>query len=193
MNTTIESELRGVASRHLDRASSTQLLSLIEQLIQSPPAIPTSPSESFTFIAEPRFVRLASDGDAWLDTSDGEHVAVRDHLTGLEWSAGTIGEAGWEGAKKLATDCTLLGKNDWRLPTVQELLGLVDYERWDPVVDPEFFRGPYGYTWSSTSRKGPSGYAWDVGLGNGNSGWSGQSSLHRVRAVRAGQSLSLRF
>ena len=92
---------------------------------------------------------------------------MHDHQTGLEWSAGIIGESSWTDAQKLAAGCTLLGKRDWRLPTVQELLTLVDYERCDPAVDPAFFRGPFGWTWSGTPAAGASGCAWSVSLVDG--------------------------
>ncbi len=135
-------------------------------------------------ITEPRFANLDENGTPTI----GKHVAVRDARTGLEWSADIIGEANWADAKKLVSGCRLLGMSDWRLPTVQELLGLIDYSRCDPAVDPAHFIGERGWTWSSTPYAGnPSGGAWCVGLRSGDSGWCGQGFHDRVRAVRASQ------
>jgi hypothetical protein len=180
-------DLRALVSRHVAAAPMGRVLDLVDTL--SRPDI--SEVGLSNFAPMPRFVRLAGDGEPWLDEKDGEHVAVHDHNTGLIWSAGIIGEADWEGAKKLASGCRLMGKDDWRLPTVQELLGLIDYERYEPAVDPGFFKGPYGYTWSSTVAKSPSGCAWDVDLSGGGSSRGYRSGRIHVRAVRAGQSLGL--
>lgn len=186
MSTTLEQDLRGVAARHLDRATPAQLLQLIEQLVETPSRIVAPEISLDAHAAKPaRFLRL------WPDAQDGEHVAVHDHQTGLEWSAGIIGESSWTDAQKLAAGCTLLGKRDWRLPTVQELLTLVDYERCDPAVDPAFFRGPFGWTWSGTPAAGASGCAWSVSLVDGFSSRDYRSSHDHVRAVRAGQALAL--
>lgn len=137
-------------------------------------------------VAQPttRFTRLMVPGQS-------EHVAVYDAHTNLTWSAGIIGEGTWQEAQKLAADCRLLGRDGWRLPTIQELLSLIDYERYDPVVDPEIFRGPYGWTWTSTVSALPSGCARCVHLDDGNSDFSHQDYRSRARAVRAGQCLDL--
>jgi hypothetical protein len=133
-------------------------------------------------VAKPttRFTRLMVSGQS-------EHVAVYDAHTNLTWSAGVIGEGTWQEAQKLAADCRLLGQEGWRLPTIQELLALIDYDRYDPVVDPDLFRGPYGWTWTSTISALPSGCARCVSLGNGGSCIDLQGDRFRVRAVRAGQ------
>jgi hypothetical protein len=148
---------------------------------------PKVPAAVAKIVATARFTNLDKDGKP----TTGEHVAVRDNTTGLEWSAGIIGEANWADAKKLASDCKLLGKSDWRLPTVQELAGLIDYDRYDPAVDPAHFKGEFGWTWSGTPYKGDSGFAWGVSLRGGGVSWGYQSSHDHVRAVRAGQQLGL--
>jgi len=121
-----------------------------------------------------------------------KHAAVRDCRTGLIWSAEPLagGDRNWTDAVQAAKDCRLLGHDDWRLPTITELLSIVDYERWNPAVDPNVFLGPYGWTWSSTPVKGasaPAGCAWVVALYGGFSAYYDQSDRYHVRAVRAGQ------
>ena len=149
-------------------------------LIQStPPAIPAQ-----------RFMNLVGDGAP----TKGDHVAVYDRKTGLTWSAGAIrgGKAlTHAAAMEACAELDLLGHHDWRAPTVEELLAIVDYTRCDPAVNTGYFKGPFGWTWSSTRAASPSGCAWGVNLVGGYSGRGLQSGRLRVRAVRAGQQLGL--
>jgi hypothetical protein len=143
--------------------------------------------------AAPRFVNLGADGKP--TTKD--HVAVLQTATGLIWSAAPLN--GGEGldhadAIKATAELDLLGHKDWRLATIQELLSIIDYERWNPAVDPAHFKGPYGWTWTSTLVKGdgaPSGGARSVGLEYGGSYWLPQGSRYQALAVRASQQLGL--
>ena len=92
-------------------------------------------------------------------------------------------------AKAACVAARVGGHNDWRLPTIQELLTLVDYERTSPAIDPAFECSSEWY-WSSTPyASSPSLFAWIVSFGYGGSSWYGQDGEYRVRAVRAGQSL----
>jgi hypothetical protein len=138
-----------------------------------------------------RFVKL----DAHGRPTNGDHVAVYDSKTGLTWMADVVpgGERPWAQAMEASAAVTLFGKSDWRAPTIQELLSIVDYERYDPAVDTEYFKGPFGYTWSSTVAKAPSGYAWFVYLGDGYSYRYNQTYDYHVRAVRADQFLELKL
>jgi hypothetical protein len=96
-------------------------------------------------------------------------------------------------ALKACADLELLGSTGWHAPTIQELLSIVDYTRCDPAVDTEYFKGPYGWTWSSTAAASPSGVAWLVDLASGGSLRYSRGDLLHVLAVRAGQSLGFRF
>jgi hypothetical protein len=139
-------------------------------------------------VTDVRFTKLDANGKP----TTGDHVAVHDLKTGLTWTAEPL-QSGKDmnhaDAVKACAGLDLLGQKDWRAPTVEELLSVVDYMRYDPAVDPEFFKGPYGWTWSSTVAKYPAGYAWFVSLGDGFSGRYPQDFANHVRAVRAGQSL----
>lgn len=133
-----------------------------------------------------RFTNLDAAGKA----TTAEHVAVNDAQTGLTWAAAPLNggeDMDYATALKACENLTLLGHKDWRAPTIQELLSIVDYERFDPAVDPAHFKGPYGFTWSSTKAKSPSDLAWFVTLYGGNSYRFHQTDHNHVRAVRAGQ------
>lgn len=120
----------------------------------------------------------------------GKHVAVHDRKTGLTWSAGPLlagKDMNYADAMKACAALDLLGQKDWRAPTIEELLSIVDYTRCDPAVDTDYFEGPFGWAWSSTLAKAPAGGAWGVSLSNGYSYRLNTDGTNRVRAVRAGQ------
>jgi hypothetical protein len=163
-------------------------LALAQQLLRQP-----SPPKEVPVLREasgPRFINVGADGKS----TTGEHVAVYDQKTGLTWTAYPLQDGkdlNHADAMKACGEVDLFGHADWRAPTIEELLSIIDYSRNDPAVDPAHFKGPYGWTWTSTPYKGSSGDAWDVGLRDGDSDWNSQDNHYHVRAVRAGQPLGL--
>jgi len=149
-----------------------------------------APKPAAAPIAGQRFTKLGADGKP----TTGDHVAVHDAKTDLTWVAEPI-EGGkrfpWKMALEAAAAVRLFGHTDWRAPTIEELLSIVDYTRCDPAVNTDAFKGPFEWTWSSTPAVAPSGYAWVVDLGNGDSYRCYQDGGYHVRAVRAGQNLGL--
>lgn len=174
------------APRRPARRAALSLSQRIERLerdllFKTPPQAP---------LAGERFIKLDDKGKP----TAGDHIALLDRKTGLAWSAGPIGSQEgetWSNAKRISSELRLLGKEDWRLPTIEELLSIVDYSKYDPAVDKTAFKGPFGWTWSSTEYKGSAGFAWVVDLGGGGSYFLGRSFHDRVRAVRSGQQLGL--
>lgn len=82
----------------------------------------------------------------------------------------------------------LCGYTDWRLPTADELQGIVDYGvAWPgPTVDADWFPNTVGRAyWSSSPYVGGANYAWLVyfGFGSVGYGYRNLSGLH-VRLVR---------
>jgi hypothetical protein len=135
--------------------------------------------------AAARFANLGADGKR----TTGDHVAVFDSKTGLLWAAEPVAggkELEHADAMKACGQLKLLGLK-WRAPAIEELLSIVDYTRCDPAVDTEYFKGPYGYTWSSTVAAAPAGYAWFVNLYYGYSSRYHIDARYRARAVCAGQ------
>jgi hypothetical protein len=88
----------------------------------------------------------------------------------------------------------LCGAGDWRLPTVKELEGIVDYGRFNPAIDPEYFPNtPSSFTntllgafWSGSSCANDSSYAWSVIFLLGHPYHYSRSNDYRVRLVRGG-------
>ena len=149
----------------------------------------------------------------FVDNSNG---AVTDTLTGLVWLkdascadlAGTdsSGMADWTTALTAAqalangtcglTDGSAAG--DWRLPSVNELQSLVDYEYSYPALsnaagtaqwtEGEVFVGVQSHNyWSSASFANCPSYAWYVNLSHGRVGNGGKTYATYVWPVRGGQ------
>lgn len=78
------------------------------------------------------------------------------------------------------------GYNDWRLPMVQELATILNYDRIDPSVSPIFaplHAAPY---WSSSSVAFSPADAWSVDFSNGHVFFDNKDLTGYVRAVRGG-------
>ncbi len=103
------------------------------------------------------------------DFADNGDGTVTDASTGLMWSQADSGVAmTWEAALSFAESANAegyLGHDDWRLPNVKELQGIVDYTRSpdttdSPALDPAFEstkipneagQADWGWVWSSTT------------------------------------------
>ena len=149
-------------------------------------------------------------GAAWpnprfTDNSDG---TVTDTLTGLIWlkNANCGGSMNWTNA---LTYCNSLANGqcgltdgssagDWRLPNVQELQSLIDYQFYNPALSNAAGTGQWtegnafsgvqsDFYWSSTTLANDTSYAWLVNLYNGNVLYGTKSSTIYVWPVRGGQ------
>lgn len=85
-----------------------------------------------------------------------------DPETSLEWQMVSPGQMTWHEACGYAASLLLAGREDWRLPTVQELESLLDRTRYRPVMREEVpFRDEKSY-WSSTTFTDRTNNAWIV-------------------------------
>lgn len=106
----------------------------------------------------------------------------------LEWhKASSPDRLNFKDAESYCKALATGGHTDWRLPTIQELLSLVDYTRHDPAIDTTAFPDTQSnFYWSSSpDASAPADYAWLV-----NFHYGGSDCLHRdcyafVRAVRS--------
>lgn len=164
-------------------------IALAHEILRSAASAKPAPAAPAPSLGQ-RFTKLDSSGKL----TTGEHVAVQDAKTGLTWMAEPVAKGKdltHAEAMKACGAVDLFGHADWRAPTIEELLSIVDYTRYDPAVDSEYFKGPYGWTWSSTPAKAPAGFAWLVYLNFGLSNRGPMDLRFRVRAVRSGQQLGL--
>lgn len=116
-------------------------------------------------------------------------VAVYDHISGLIWQqAGSLREMNYRDAKNYISAMNkerFAGYHDWRLPTLEEAISLVEPAKKDgglhinPVFDPCQKR-----VWTSDFRK--DGMVWVVWFDSGFSdyAYTDNNISHYVRAVR---------
>lgn len=105
-----------------------------------------------------------------------------DPATGLEWQKCTDALSGtscsegspkpyvWDSAITRCDDLIWAGKDDWRLPSIQELVTIVDYSTSDPAINTKVFPPtPALGFWSSSSFIAPSNppYAWGIDFTSG--------------------------
>jgi len=121
--------------------------------------------------------------DRFVISPDGE--TVLDQSTGLTWQHQVPAERfTWAAAKKYAAVLDLAG-GGWRLPTVRELSGLVDYDRSDPAIDLAAFPDtPSERFWTASPDAGGAGNAWYVSFKHGYVYDYGVDFIGRVRCVR---------
>ncbi len=82
-------------------------------------------------------------------------------------------------------NATLCGKSDWRMPTPQELTGIVSYDRVNPTIDLTYFPNTLNtYFWTGAPSVQHVWAAWYVYFSSGSSSTSGRRYLNAVRLVR---------
>jgi hypothetical protein len=91
----------------------------------------------------------------------------------------------------VATSGCFTGHCDWRLPTIEELSGIVDLSAagcfsGSPCIDPVFGPTQANYYWSATTIAGLPTFAWDVVFLSGTVSLGSKTFNFYVRAVRGG-------
>jgi len=117
----------------------------------------------------------------FIDNSD---QTIMDTKTGLMWQKKDAGSMYWQKAIDNAKELNLAGYEDWRLPTIEELLTLVDFGKYNPATD--FPETPSKWFWSSSLYAPYSDAAWGVYFGSGYMSYVNKSKDHYVRCVRKG-------
>ena len=96
---------------------------------------------------------------------------VRDKNTGLFWeSQNQALKISWKYAKAY---CEALNKwwKTWRLPTKKELMWLVDFSRYRPAINTNYFTVASDRYWSSTTYASSTDHTWYQSFYNGYTGW----------------------
>jgi len=123
----------------------------------------------------------------FVDNGDG---TVTDTDTGLMWQQATAPGAynTWQEALDYCKSLSLADYTDWRLPSVNELLSIVDYSRYYPAINTDYFPNTESsFYWSSTTFPFDPNYAWYVYFDYGYLYNFDKSYFSYVRAVRSGQ------
>ncbi|OIN94162.1 MAG: hypothetical protein AUJ20_01570 [Comamonadaceae bacterium CG1_02_60_18] len=111
---------------------------------------------------------------------------------GQSWAAGTCNGTEstftWDAAKLLTSN--MAGQADWRLPSVQELMSLVNYTDTSPAINETIFPNtPNTHFWSASGNATYPNYAWLVDFMLGTIGNGGSvSKPYAARLVRGGKS-----
>jgi hypothetical protein len=95
---------------------------------------------------------------------------VYDTKSKLTWQQTVLSTSTWANAKTYCLGVGgTLGGTGWRLPTVKELMSIVDYSKSTaPLIDPSAFPAtPVGWFWSSSPVAGSSSNAWYLDFRNG--------------------------
>jgi len=119
--------------------------------------------------------------------TDNGDMTVTDGVTQLMWQENIDTSTTQADAATYCSNLTLAGHKDWRLPSLPELLSIVDYSRSSPSIDPTYFpKTPAsGHFWTSTLVAGSTTKGYDVSFLYG--GFDGNNTLSSklwVRCVR---------
>jgi hypothetical protein len=115
------------------------------------------------------------------------NMTVQDTKTRLTWQRGIAPMFTWTAASEYcAAVAGSLGGTGWRMPTIKELLTLVDDSQTaGPTIDQTAFAStPASFFWSSTYQAGSTTIALGVNFTDGNSGTATTSTSFYVRCVR---------
>lgn len=108
-----------------------------------------------------------------------------DHATGLEWMREDDNtQMQWAVAVGYCGTLTHGGHSDWRLPTVNELMSIVDYAAFNLLIDASVFPNTNPEYWSASSTAENSSLAWRVLFNNGDVDAVPKTYGYYVRCVR---------
>lgn len=112
---------------------------------------------------------------------------VMDHATGLMWQqSGSASYRTYADAEKYIRDLNnqrFAGYNDWRLPTLEEAMSLMESKKVDGLYLDSVFERKQEWIW--TADKNSAERAWYVGFGDGLCAFYGIAHFTSVRAVRS--------
>jgi hypothetical protein len=122
-----------------------------------------------------------SNAGVFIDCGDG---TIKETKTGLMWQKeGSSDEMNHSKAKEYCKNSDVAGYKDWRLPTVEELISIVDYKKYDPAIN-GIFKCKSSWYWTETIFADGSDDAWIVDFYNGCVDWDDRGSDYCVRPVR---------
>jgi len=120
---------------------------------------------------------------------DEQNDIVYDNTTKLMWqdSNDTISsKKSWSDAVLYCKELTLGGYDDWRLPSIEELVSITDKSRYNPSIGEEFKSIVSDFYWSSTQTYSYPSHAWAVSFLDGSvSSIEDVETKYYIRCVRA--------
>ena len=121
---------------------------------------------------------------AWRYAEDAS--TVYDNKTKLTWQKATNPTTEvWSSARSYCSNLgKTLGGTGWRLPTIRELLSIVDFTAQPPAIDPALPLSWAKTMWSATTAAADSNSAWTVSFSAGATTTYVKNTLLYVRCVR---------
>lgn len=124
---------------------------------------------------------------------DSDRNTVIDNTNNLEWiddSTHGTGIKKWQDANTFCENSNHAGESDWRLPTINELMTLADYDKTGVAYNSTFRynkSSSYTYFWSSTKVTGNDTDFWSLKFEPGNTFNAHYSKSYYSRCVRVTQ------
>ena len=119
---------------------------------------------------------------------------VSDNVTGLIWQQGDSGELTIEDAITYCDNLVLGGFSDWRLPTKEESMSILNFDRNNPALNTTYYSNTNAeYWWTSTVQFNNTNTIWITNAGGGTGPKNktetisaGGTKRYHARAVRSG-------
>lgn len=121
-----------------------------------------------------------------LERDDSKEVVI-DNKSNLMWQDNADVKSikkNWESSAEYCQNLSLAQQQDWRLPTKDELLLIVDHKRSNPAIYTEFKNVASDYYWSSSSNINYSDFAWNVTFYFGIENNNYKDKNYYIRCVR---------
>ncbi len=129
--------------------------------------------------------------------TDNGNGTVTDNNTGLVWQKDTADtnndgsitsddQLPWQQAIDYCNDLSFAGAGDWRLPERIELCSIVDYGRYNPSINTDYFSCQSSSYWSATNHADGTHDAWGITFYYGIDNNYNKTNSRYVRCVRAG-------
>lgn len=124
---------------------------------------------------------------AYSEIVEGSERAVEENSTKLVWQKEDDDIArDWDSAVSYCENLTYIGKSNWRLPNIEELMFLTNKSKNNPSINSNYFTNTKSSKyWSATTLVGDDNYAWIVDFSDGDDSWLNKKDYQLyVRCVR---------
>lgn|GEM_PF-4044142 len=117
--------------------------------------------------------------------SASNNEVIKDLLTGLTWQRIYKDSTGWQEAITHCENLEYAEHDDWRMPTLHELYGIMNNENTGPCLDGKVFPElTIERLWSGTTDASNSSIAWSMNIGYGSTHFYDKTELKSFFCVR---------
>ncbi len=114
---------------------------------------------------------FGEDNDYAINTpsfTNNNNGTITDNVTGLMWQQGDSGELTIENGTIYCDNLVLGGFSDWRLPTKEESMSILNFDRNNPALNTTYFPNTNAeYWWTSTVQYNNANTIWITNAGGG--------------------------